>query len=817
MMRFAIIALLLAAPASSLAGVESWTTTGPRTAWSRLAADAHPGGPVFLGTRGRFYRSVDEGRSWSPVAVTLDAAILEPQAFAFDAAKAGRVCAALGTFGIYCSDDAGARWVAAGQPFATVPIVPGGVGSRPRVVRLEIAAQTIHVLNNSFFPTTIQRSTDGGETWTSTATPLSGSVFDFALDPALPGAIYATGVGGVQRSADDGNRWATINDGLPNGSIGRAIAADPFVTGRVFVVAQHAPLSVAELFVSNDRGGQWTSTNVVFAASGAVDSQIVFDARAGSIVVRVGPQLARSADDGRSWQFVSPRDGARALGIAQQSGRLLTTALGYGFLVSEDGATWVTRNDGLPGAPTMRLGSAGVDPVISFAHSERAANAFVAFRRSEAANLWQPPMVGNPAQPLTAFGTSARGSGVVLASTFQPLGAPNVQSADGGATWQNLTATWALSTRTDSFVLSPRSDATVYAVGRLLPFASTGVYFGTLARSDDGGLTWRDVIPLLEHDVNSLAICAASPDVLYAGAGFWSAWRIVRSTDAGDTWSRITVPPDLDRGNLTVVVDPGNPQRIAAASEGSTAWWSADGGTSWTSIGKAPLPAIVKAIAVDWSSVPPRAFAGTTQGVFSAWLSADGGWSLVGDSQMLDINALQLERRFARVTLTAGTQAGVWEYTFDPERTLAPVYGFVNTATGTPFYTASDVERDLVLLHLPQFTFAGVAFFAAESALPGTTPVYRFYNSDTGAHFYTASAAERDAIRSFLPQFVYEDVRFHAVGGEPGTVKVFRAFDAAAGVHYYTARDDAHDAFLRSHPHAADEGVRFSVYPASSQ
>src|SRR5450755_1988416 len=63
------------------AGVNAWTSAGPRTEWSLLAADPRQGGATFLGSRGRFYRSTDDGAHWSPVA---GFARSEPQAFSFD-------------------------------------------------------------------------------------------------------------------------------------------------------------------------------------------------------------------------------------------------------------------------------------------------------------------------------------------------------------------------------------------------------------------------------------------------------------------------------------------------------------------------------------------------------------------------------------------------------------------------------------------------------------------------------------------------------------------------------------------------------------
>jgi hypothetical protein len=68
---------------SATAGVNAWTSAGPRTEWSLLAGDSRQGGATFLGSRGRFFRSTDDGAHWSPVTIA-GLAAREPQAFSFD-------------------------------------------------------------------------------------------------------------------------------------------------------------------------------------------------------------------------------------------------------------------------------------------------------------------------------------------------------------------------------------------------------------------------------------------------------------------------------------------------------------------------------------------------------------------------------------------------------------------------------------------------------------------------------------------------------------------------------------------------------------
>ncbi len=188
---------------------------------------------------------------------------------------------------------------------------------------------------------------------------------------------------------------------------------------------------------------------------------------------------------------------------------------------------------------------------------------------------------------------------------------------------------------------------------------------------------------------------------------------------------------------------------------------------------------------------------------------------------MFSVNKLRVDHPpglASRATLVAATDSGVWEYSIDPDTALVPVYRFYNIETQGHFYTASSSERDQVLATMPQFTYEGVAFYAANDALAGSLPVYLFFNTQTGVHFYTASEAERDAVAANLPQFVFEGIAFYAFAdSEPGTVKLYRFYDAETEVHFYTTQDDERDAVIQHLPGYALEGVACNVYPAGSQ
>jgi photosystem II stability/assembly factor-like uncharacterized protein len=840
---WACIGLLAFLGATSIeeatAGVNAWTSAGPRTEWSLLAADPRQGGATFLGSRGRFFRSTDDGAHWSQVTVAgLPAP--EPQAFSFDSNVAHRVYAALGSYSVFRSDNDGADWVRLSGAFGSSPI-PSVVG--PVVVRLQVAVSDsnhIYVLDtNTLSQPSLKYSADGGTSWNPISPPVAelGFTADFTLDQSVPNALYATGTGGVVQSLDNGATWRLINAGLPAGLTGASLAVDPTKPGRVFMLGWTGRVGVTTpvLYVSNNQGAQWTPTGAVFSRKNAFSAQIVFDTtHPGILYVRSGTEIVRSIDDAATWQIFPLLHGASSLGLAVlASGKLATTTANYGFLRSDDqGATWLALNQALPLGRTLRLGAVAGNDFVLFGLVDippqvRSPFAPTTFRRGSTANLWLAALSDVPGQGFITFGTSARDSGRVLGATTSATGQlPDFLSNDAGATWQPLNRTPPTPFgRTDSFIFSPASDATVYAIGvlALLPFGDYSP--GALFRSTDGGVSWQDVRPPnILQTFASLAIDPSQPAVVYVGSGTGTGVQLLRSADAGDHWTILPLPQIQGNTVASILINPNNTQQLVIAAGASTGiYQSNDSGQTWTPIGDHLTgPTIVRALAADWSATPQLLFAGTDQGVFTSPLvPADGAWSRMAGTENLSVNDLRLDRPRAstdRLTVTAATDSGVWEYTFDPAGILEPVFRFYNTQTGAHFYTASATERDHVLATWPQFLYEGAAFFAAAADPGGALPIYRFFNTQTGAHFYTASAAERDKVIATLPQFVFEGISFYGFDdSEPGSVKLYRFYNTQTGAHFYTTQDDERDAVDQHLPQFVDEGVVYNVYPAASQ
>ncbi|MCH7489433.1 MAG: glycosyl hydrolase [Gemmatimonadetes bacterium] len=166
------------------------------------------------------------------------------------------------------------------------------------------------------------------------------------------------------------------------------------------------------------------------------------------------------------------------------------------------------------------------------------------------------------------------------------------RSTDAGKTWSHLGLE---KTRAISRIrIHPNDPDLVYVAAQGAPYGANperGIY-----RSRDGGTTWEQVLYIDENSgASDLSMDVTNPRILYAA--FWDHRRypwevrsggpgsgIHKSTDGGDTWTKLDGFPDL-MGKTAVDVSPANPDRVWAlieADPGGGLFRSDDAGATWT-------------------------------------------------------------------------------------------------------------------------------------------------------------------------------------------------------------------------------------------
>jgi photosystem II stability/assembly factor-like uncharacterized protein len=255
--------LLLASAA--LAGLNQWTDVGPAEGALAFAIDPTDSSILYAGNGAGIQKSVDGGRTWSPLAIGFTAPVTEigidPEnpAVVYAASSSASRYSGSTSDGIYKSKDSGQTWT---RVHSTAP-----VGSR--VVKIRslsvfpsvVLAGTEHWICVSDAclsgnPVTL-RSGDGGVTWDDVGPDFPALAFD--SDPVSPSTIYmGTGrvssffgdfSGGLFRSLDGGLRWHARNRGV-----------DLKASGSFLSVAT-APATPSVLYAGSEKGGVLKSTD----------------------------------------------------------------------------------------------------------------------------------------------------------------------------------------------------------------------------------------------------------------------------------------------------------------------------------------------------------------------------------------------------------------------------------------------------------------------------------------------------------------------------------------------------------------------------
>ena len=481
----------------------------------------------------------------------------------------------------------------------------------------------------------VRRSTDGGVSWTSLDLGIGANdqVFDVALDPSNPLIIWAgiADAGGFQpvnvmRSTDNGGTWSNRTPPLAAPISCRGIAVDPTDSNTVIAVFG-GDFGGGEVWTTTDGGDSWTNRS-----AGLPDNPMQAVAYDGSRLLVGGGQLFgsenvglyRSTDLGATWTplhdgtwpvlvvggiAVDPNDAQTILVATDGSGVNRTT---------DGGGSWeigIGGTDALAGRSLRFRPGSSTDLLLGV-------SSLAVFRSTDGGDHFVQSSNGISELNLFSIDASAVASNE-LAEAFQ--GQNNggvVRSVDGGVTWDVESAP---PTRYSAVRFAP--DGKLYAISA---GPSTVAQEGLYRREDNGDWTplGPDQGPLYESDLDTVRFSHNNANlILLGGADFGVAGfegTIWRSTDAGQSWTKVYEVGDFHRVTDLEIVEDGTDQNMVAAwtSESGDniggALRSTDGGASWfdSSTG---LPAFFRGPRLCASPSDPQTL------LISGWLSFQSG------------------------------------------------------------------------------------------------------------------------------------------------------------------------------------------------
>ncbi len=301
---FALLGVLLAAPATLRAGQNSWTGSRPREArtdYANLIA-AVPSNPyvVFAVFEPDLYKSNDGGRTWTRVAsFTWIHSLLVHPADATIYVGAALLDGALAT--VFRSDDSGATWTQLTMAGSTDVFVDTLAGAPSD-------AGTVYAGSVDGW---VYQTRDAGATWTR-GPNLANIISELVVHPTEPQVVYTGtdasyyyffGEASIEKSVDGGVHWSNLNPG-DFGSV-TALAID--TSSRLYMNVESdagPPTELRGLLRSDDDGSNWTQVGRGLPTDIYVSSLVTDPHAPGTLYAGTSSGVYRSRDSGENWTRV---------------------------------------------------------------------------------------------------------------------------------------------------------------------------------------------------------------------------------------------------------------------------------------------------------------------------------------------------------------------------------------------------------------------------------------------------------------------------------------------------------------------------------
>src|SRR5215472_7280000 len=586
-------------------GGQQWQPLGPDGGTVRsLTFDPNDPDRIFLGTSaGVVYHSRDHGQNWlrlarlgSPEEMVLDHVVIDPANSEHLYAAAWNAQAPNSDGDLYRSKDGGKSWerspemhgksiralaMAASDPRILVAGVLEGVfRSRDGGESWERISPANHaeiknvesVAIDPVNPEIIYAGTwhlawkteDGGKTWRSLKKGVidDSDVFSIVIDSQNPANLYISACSGIYRSESAGELFRKIQ-GIPySARRTRALRMDP--SDRKIVYAG----TTEGLWKTTDAGLTWkrmTGTNVVINEV-LIDPQqparvLLATDRGGVLTSNDGGITFTPSNRGFTHRQVAdlqvdPTDSATLF-----AGVLNDKEFGGVFVSRDRGLTWKQISDGLDGRDVFVLRQAADRSLI-------AGTDHGIFQLKPESSRWQSlntlvPEAGQSASRAAGRELNARVSALEVTAQkwYAATSMGFMISSDSGATWHKQDVPGA-----SEVVGLAVADRTVVVVSH-----------EAVAVSVNSAESW---LPIKSPDAD-ISINAVAAD---ADGDIWLAARegVFRSTDAGDSWKRIT---SLRLSNVVNIQVDLEGQRVLATGASSTSVYeSLDHGRNWSRI-----------------------------------------------------------------------------------------------------------------------------------------------------------------------------------------------------------------------------------------
>jgi photosystem II stability/assembly factor-like uncharacterized protein len=576
------------------------------------------------------YRSDDGGKSWKNLGLKksehIGRIVIDPRdSKVVYVAAEGPLWGPGGDRGLYKTTDGGKTWKAALTISENTGVVDVAMDpSNPDVLYAAAYQRRRHVFTfiDGGPESAIYKSADAGATWNKMKSGLPTEDMGrigLAVSPADPNVVYATieaanGKGGIFRSNDKGATWERRNE-FDQGALYYArVVPDPKNVERIYIMSVF-------LRVSDDGGKTIRKINEV---NHHIDNHIVWIDPDNTNHCMVGSDggVAETYDNFTSWRFKSNLPTVQFYDVAVDNALPFYNVCGG----TQDNFSWCgpSRTKNINGIMNsdwyVTTGGDGfrsqVDPEDpNTVYSEAQYGALVRYDKRTGEELFIQPSEGKGEPPLRWNWDSAL---IVSPHSHNRLYfAANklFRSDDRGNTWKPISGD--LTRQTDRNTLPimgkvwgpdavAKNQSTSF-YGNIVSLAESPkkenlIYLGTddglIQVTPDSGATWTkyEKFPGVPDRTYVSRLAGSHHDANTVYAAFDNHKNedfkpyLLKSTDAGKTWTSIVGDLPENGPVLAFAEDPVNPSLVFAGTEFG-AFFSVDGGKKWIQL-KGGLPVI---------------------------------------------------------------------------------------------------------------------------------------------------------------------------------------------------------------------------------
>ncbi len=386
----------------------------------------------------------------------------------------------------------------------------------------------------------IFRSIDGGDTWASAEEGLTWPGSSLVANDT---AVF-TSSNGIARSFDSGETWEQSNNGLDNTDVGSLTVN---TQGHIYAGVIQGTNGDAGVYISIDNGESWTFKSLLGLAYMETIEVAVNDSN--HIFVGGPGIVVRSTDNGDTWEDISPVNGiyyVRTIEFDSSGVIYVGGTFDGGLFRSEDnGATWTTLM---------------TDEVFSISiNSENEVFAATGTGVYMSVNGIDWVLLDD-APPVTVHCLLADNDDTLFAGCYGVY-----RSFDDGINWEKS------------------SDGMVSTIVWSMDATQSGVLFAvtdSLWRSDDDGENWENVSDgFFGTDMQSKVV-AGPNGVEYVVTNQGFEGRLYQSLDDGDTWQLL-----FAYSSSFSDVKINSQGDIFVATDYSGLWRSTDGGANFMMTG----------------------------------------------------------------------------------------------------------------------------------------------------------------------------------------------------------------------------------------